>query len=116
MCKPALANMSSGWHAKNRSVVRYLFGLLLLLCAACAGAAVEANTANEAELDGVKGLGPSSTARILAARNSGPFADWADLMRRVRGIKPATAHKLSQQGLTVNNATYEPAPPGAKAP
>ena len=96
--------------------MKYLFGLALLLITACAGAAVEANTANEAELDSVKGLGPSSTARILAARNVAPFFDWTDFMRRVRGIKPATAQKLSQQGLTVNNATYETAPVGAKAP
>lgn len=71
--------------------------------------AVEANSANEAELDSIKGLGPSSTARILETRASGPFRDWADFMRRVKGIKAPTAHKLSAQGLTVNGLPY-PAP------
>lgn len=76
--------------------------------------AVEANTANEAELDSVKGLGPSSTARILQARRSAPFQDWADFMRRVKGIKAASASKLSQEGLTVNGQPY--APPASDKP
>ena len=63
--------------------------------------ALEVNTANEAELDSMRGLGPDSTARILKAREAGPFADWQDLMRRVKGIKHATAQNLSTQGLTV---------------
>jgi competence protein ComEA len=69
-------------------------------------AAVDVNLASEAELDGIKGLGPSSTARILKARESGPFKDWSDLMRRVKGIKPSLAAKLSEAGLTVADAPY----------
>lgn len=68
--------------------------------------AVEINTANEAELDSVRGLGPASTERILKARALGPFKDWADLMLRVKGIKPASADKLSSYGLTVNLQPY----------
>jgi competence protein ComEA len=68
--------------------------------------ALEVNTANEAELDSVRGLGPSSTARILLAREQGPFKDWADFMQRVKGIKPATASKLSATGLTVNQLPF----------
>ena len=91
--------------------------LTIVLCTALsAWAGVDANTANEAELDSVRGLGPGSTARILAARDSGPFTDWADLMRRVKGIKPSTAQKLSQHGLTVNNVSYPGAIPDTKAP
>jgi competence protein ComEA len=71
-----------------------------------AWAGVDANTANEAELDSVRGLG----------RDSGPFTDWADLMRRVKGIKPSTARKLSEHGLTVNNVSYPGAVPDNKAP
>lgn len=89
---------------------------ILLFGAFAAYAGTEVNTANEAELDSVKGLGPSSTARILEARENGQFLDWADLMRRVKGIKPATAQKLSRQGLTVNHATYDSAAIGSKAP
>lgn len=84
----------------------------LLLLAALAGMlttrawAVDANTATEAELDGIKGLGPSQTARILLAREKGEFKDWADFMARVKGIKPPTAAKLSHNGLTVNEQPY----------
>jgi len=86
--------------------MRALWIAILLFSALAASAGTEVNTANEAELDSVKGLGPSSTARILAARENGQFVNWADFMRRVKGIKPATAQRLSQQGLTVNNLPY----------
>jgi competence protein ComEA len=72
--------------------------------------AVDVNTATEAQLDSVKGLGPSSTARILQAREAGPFKDWKDLMARVKGIKQGTAHKLSNAGLTVNGAPLSDTP------
>jgi competence protein ComEA len=72
--------------------------------------AVDVNTATEAQLDSVKGLGPSSTARILQAREAGAFKDWKDLMFRVKGIKKGTAHKLSSAGLTVNGAPLPDTP------
>jgi competence protein ComEA len=78
---------------------------LLVFAGACA--ALEVNTANEAELDSMRGLGPDSTARILKAREAGPFANWPDLMHRVKGIKQATAQKLSSQGLTVSGQAFE---------
>jgi competence protein ComEA len=78
--------------------------------------ALEVNTANEAELDSVRGLGPSSTARILKAREQAPFKDWADLMQRVKGIKASSAAKLSTNGLTVNQLPYTAPESGAKAP
>ena len=68
--------------------------------------AVEVNQANEAELDGVRGFGPPTTARILQERAKAPFADWADLMRRVKGIKDARARQLSSEGMTVNGQPY----------
>ncbi len=68
--------------------------------------ALEVNDATEAQLDGVRGLGPSQTARILQAREAGPFKNWADFMARVKGIKAPTATKLSAQGLTVGGTTY----------
>jgi competence protein ComEA len=96
--------------------MKHLIGLLLCWCAACAHAAVDANTANEAELDSINGLGPASTARILAARSQGPFADWAELMRRVPGIRAATARKLSSNGLTVNGVPFDAATNADGAP
>lgn len=65
--------------------------------------ALEVNHATEAELDGLRGLGPAFTRRILSERNVRPFADWPDLMRRVSGMGGVTAQKLSAQGLTVQN-------------
>jgi competence protein ComEA len=55
-------------------------------------------------------LGPSSTARILQAREAGAFKDWKDLMARVKGIKQGTARKLSSAGLTVNGAALPDTP------
>lgn len=90
-----------------------LLSLLLALATLTAWAGVDVNRATEAELDGIKGLGPSSTARILEARSQGNFKSWADLMARVKGIKPATAAKLSQAGLTVNGIPYPDTPANA---
>lgn len=106
------------------SVARWLAASTTLWLSLHSGAALalEANTANEAELDSIKGLGPSATARILEARSQGDFKDWADLMQRVKGIKPRTAERLSQGGLTVNQQPYaapaaKPVPPsGTQAP
>jgi len=80
----------------------------LVLCLPLASWAVDVNQATEAELDGIKGLGPAGTARILKAREAGPFKNWTDLMARVKGIKPATAAKLSANGLTVGDAPFPP--------
>lgn len=78
--------------------------------AALAQAEVEANTATRAELESLPGLGPALVQRLLAAR---PFADWADLTRRVPGIKAAMARKLSSAGLRVAGTAF-PAQPAAK--
>ncbi len=85
---------------------------LVLICVATFAsvcmAAIDVNLATEAELDSIKGLGPASTARILKAREQGPFASWKDLMARVKGIKASTAEKLSAGGLTVNAEPFTP--------
>ncbi|MFC7463022.1 ComEA family DNA-binding protein [Hydrogenophaga defluvii] len=78
-----------------------------------AAAAVDANTANVADLDSVKGIGPSTSSRIVEARKAGPFKDWADFVARVRGIGPGSAAKLSDNGLTINGQTYTATTPVA---
>jgi len=83
-----------------------LFALIALLIATASLAAVDVNTATEAELDGIKGIGPALSGKILKARQHGPFQDWADLMQRVKGIKPKSARQLTEAGLTVNGAGY----------
>ncbi|WP_395025424.1 ComEA family DNA-binding protein [Comamonas odontotermitis] len=84
----------------------------LALCTQLAWAQVEANVATEAQLDGIHGIGPATSGRILQARQSGPFTDWADLMLRVSGIGQKKAAQLSQRGLTVNGKSFAaPEPP-----
>lgn len=77
--------------------------LLWAALPAAAQAEVEANTATRAELESLPGLGPALVQRLLAAR---PFKDWADLMRRVPGVRSATATKLSAAGLRVAGAAF----------
>ena len=77
--------------------------LLFLLGLLAPAWALDVNHATEAELDGLRGLGPAFTRRILAERSLRPFADWPDLMRRVSGMGGVTVQKLSAQGLTVNS-------------
>ena len=87
--------------------MRRFIATLALLLATSPLLAVEINQASEAELDGIKGIGPSLSGRILQAREKeGAFSDWADLMRRVKGIRPQSARHLSAAGLTVNSAAY----------
>ncbi len=89
---------------------------LALLCALAVGAghALEINQASEAELDSLRGMGPAMSRAILAQRQTKAFADWADLMRRVKGIGPANAERFAAQGLTVNGQVWPAQPPLGK--
>lgn len=77
---------------------------LLALC--LSALAVDVNQASVAELDGVLGIGPSLSGRILQARGQREFKDWSDLMARVSGIRANKAQQLSAAGLTVAGAHY----------
>ncbi|HEY4069034.1 MAG TPA: helix-hairpin-helix domain-containing protein [Burkholderiaceae bacterium] len=89
---------------------------ILALLSAAAFAAVDVNKASQAELESVKGIGPSMSAKIMEARKTGAFKDWTDLQSRVKGVHEARSAKLSAQGLTVNGATFTAgaAPAGAR--
>ena len=76
---------------------------MLSLCSLCW--ALDINQASEAELDGLRGLGPAFTRRVMRERDIRPFTDWPDLMRRVSGMGLVTAKKLASQGLTVSGQT-----------
>lgn len=102
---------------------KFVAGLAMLAAAATAFAAVEANKATPADLDGLKGVGPSLSQRIVDARKQGEFKSWDDFMARVKGVKEKTAEKLSGEGLTVNGQPYkgagamtDAAKPAAAAP
>ena len=89
-------------------MVRHATAIALGLLAGSASA-LDIQQATEAELDSLRGLGPSLTAKVLAARAEKPFDSWSDLMRRVNGIREATAQRLSDQGLTVQGLAYKSA-------
>ncbi|MGB6056332.1 MAG: helix-hairpin-helix domain-containing protein [Burkholderiaceae bacterium] len=76
---------------------------ILLATTGLAFAQVEINQADQAALDGIKGIGPTISKQILDERKkNGSFKDWTDLQKRVRGIGDANSTKLSDAGLTVN--------------
>jgi competence protein ComEA len=78
----------------------------LFLLSGHAFAKVEINSADQAALESVRGLGPSKAKAILLERKkNGPFKDSADLHTRVKGIGEKTVERLMQNGLTINNKT-----------
>jgi len=88
-------------------IVNVIVAGLLALISAAAFAAVDVNKANQAELEAVKGIGPSMSTRIIDARKTGTFKDWSDLQTRVKGVGAAKSAKLSTEGLTVNGAQFK---------
>ena len=79
-----------------------------LVCAQLSVFALEINQANEAELDGIKGMGPAMTRKVLNARAEKPFINWKDLMSRVTGIGKNKAQQFSDQGVLVNGLAFTP--------
>jgi competence protein ComEA len=63
--------------------------------------------ANRAQLEQLRGIGPPLAEAILAERATRPFADWPDLIARVKGIRESKARQLSAQGLRINGKPYE---------
>lgn len=90
------------------SVVLLSSVVALMLCNTAI--ALDINQANEAELDSVKGMGPTLSAKVLKARAQGPFKDWQNLMQRVSGIRHNIAQQFSEQGLTVNDQAFNAKP------
>ena len=95
-----------------------MFKKLLLVFAcfiACTGfafAQVDINKADQAALDGIKGIGPKMSQKILDERKKrGDFKDWKDVETRVKGIKEKSALRLSSAGLTVNGQSKNSATP-----
>lgn len=79
-----------------------------LLAGAAAALAVEVNSASQADLEQLRGIGPALSAQILEQRDRRPFVDWNDLEIRVRGLGPAAARRLSAAGLRVGGEAYPP--------
>lgn len=80
-------------------------------------AQVDVNKADAAALDSVKGVGPAMSKTIIDERTkAGPFKDWADFQKRVKGVADKRATQLSKAGLQVNGQSKEGAPMMATAP
>ncbi len=95
-----------------------MFKKILLATAmlwASASFAADVNKATAAELDSVKGIGPSLSTRILDERKKSEFKNWDDFMQRMKGVKEARATKLSAEGLTVNGEAFKGVKPAGKA-
>ena len=89
--------------------LRSTLAALLATLSLAAFAGVDVNKASQAELEALRGVGPQLSSRILAERQKGAFKDWPDMIKRVQGVGPGSAAKLSQAGLTVGDATYQAA-------
>lgn len=87
---------------------KFLF-IIALLFAGTAFAAVDVNKASAAELDGIKGIGPAMSEKIINERKASEFKDWNDFIGRVGGVGEKTAAKFSADGLTVNGKRFSAA-------
>jgi competence protein ComEA len=88
-------------------MLKKLLAFIAAMTIFAAFAAVDVNKATEAELDGLKGLGPVTTRLILAERKKGEFKSWDDFISRVKGVGDKSAAKFSAEGLTVGGASYQ---------
>ena len=96
-------------------MLKRILVILALLYATVAFAAVDVNKASAAELDGIKGIGPGISTKIINERKKGNFKDWNDFIGRVSGIGKGNAAKFSAQGLTVDGSEFKTAGSAAKA-
>ncbi|HTJ93438.1 MAG TPA: helix-hairpin-helix domain-containing protein [Pararobbsia sp.] len=88
---------------------KWLLVLLACLSFAIHASAVELNTATQADLEALKGIGPVKSKAIIDERaKNGPFKDADDFATRVKGIGDKTVVSLESQGLTINGSTAAP--------
>lgn len=66
---------------------------------------VNVNTADQSQLESIKGIGPKQAKAILDERQkNGPFKDPEDLKKRVKGIGDKSLKRLQENGLMVDDA------------
>jgi len=92
---------------------KLLFAAVLLLWSVLALAVVNVNTATQAELESLNGIGPVKAKAIIDDRaKNGPYKTVDDL-DRVKGIGKATIEKL-RKDVSVSGATTVAAEPAKK--
>jgi competence protein ComEA len=90
-------------------MLRIFLAFVTIFYAAVCFAVIDVNKANDAELDSIKGIGPSLSGKILDERKKGSYKDWNDFIARVKGLGKKNAVRFSAEGLTVNGAGYKEA-------
>lgn len=85
---------------------KYALPITLLITGAATSASVDINLASVADLDGIKGIGPAVSSRILDERQKAPFKNWNDFIRRVKGIGASNAVQFSSEGLVIDGVGY----------
>ncbi|AYQ26599.1 MULTISPECIES: helix-hairpin-helix domain-containing protein [unclassified Polaromonas] len=92
-----------------------LLAFIAAMYMAASFAAVDVNKATAAELDGIKGIGPAISGKILEERKrGGNFKDWDNLIERVNNVGEGNAAKFSAQGMTVDGSSFVATKPPAK--
>ena len=98
-----------------KKLVLLLAAFVLAMSASLAGA-VEVNTADQAALQALKGIGPVKSKAIIDERTkNGPFKNADDLARRVTGLGPKSVAKLEAEGLTIGGSSAPPTGAAAKS-
>jgi len=88
-------------------MMRTLVAAAAALFAAGAFAATDVNTATQADLESLRGIGPLQATNILNEREKGPFKNWTDFKSRVKGVGNLASTRYSDAGLTVNGSAYK---------
>lgn len=86
-----------------KKILTALFACLVFMTPARAGALVDLNSATQAQLESVKGIGPAKARAIIDyRRRMGPFRNVDDL-KKVTGFGPKTVARMRAE-LTVSRA------------
>ncbi|MDB5848410.1 MAG: hypothetical protein JWP29_2162 [Rhodoferax sp.] len=88
-------------------MLKKILAVVAMLYAAASFAAVDVNKATAADLDGIKGIGPAISTKILDERKKGNFKDWPDFIERTKGVGENNAAKFSAEGMTVNGEGFK---------
>lgn len=100
--------------AMLKKLVLFFAALLVTMSTAFAGP-VDANNADQAVLQTLKGLGPVKSQAIIDERTkNGPFKNADDLAARVHGLGPKSVAKLEAEGLTIGGSSAPPTGASAK--
>ena len=98
-------------------MLKKLLMLLIAVALSISGALaapVDVNTADQATLQTLKGLGPVKSKAIIDERaKNGPFKDADDLANRVKGLGVKSVTKLESEGLNIGGSSTPPTGKGS---